>query len=134
MDITSALLCDFAQVRDGLLFVSSGGITRMWRPELPGIMDLWLAVVVEVDLVEGRVPHEILVRIIDEDGGEAATLQGSFQLNTDVDLNVGERLLMPMPFDLRGVALPRYGAYDVTIYLDNQLRRTLNFWCYPPPT
>jgi hypothetical protein len=134
LEISSALLCDFAQVRDGLLFVSSGGITRMWRPELPAGMDVWLAIVVEVDAVEGRVPHEILVRIVDEDGGEAASIQGGFQLNAEVDLHVGERLLMPMPFDLRGIALQRYGAYDVSIYIDNQVRRTLNFWCYPPPT
>lgn len=134
MEISSALLCDFAQVREGLLFVSSAGITRMWRPELPAPLGVFLAAVVEVDPIEGRVQHTILVRVVDEDGGEAAALSGDFQVGADVDLNVGEHLLIPIPFDLRSVALPRYGAYDVSIYIDNQLRRSLNFWCYPPPT
>jgi glutamate-5-semialdehyde dehydrogenase len=35
MDVTTAMLADFAQVREGLLFVSSGGITRCYREQLP---------------------------------------------------------------------------------------------------
>lgn len=134
MEISSALLCDFAQVREGLLFISSGGVTRLWRPELPAPLGVMLAAVVEIDVVEARVSHEIQVRIVDEDGGEAASIHGGLEVGENVELNVGERLVMPIPFDVRNVALPRYGAYDVSIYVDDQHQRTLNFWCFPPPT
>ena len=34
-DLTSALLCDFAQVREGVLFVSSGGVSRLTTTSSP---------------------------------------------------------------------------------------------------
>ena len=33
--LTTLLLCDFAQVRDGLLFVSSGGVSRVVQSKYP---------------------------------------------------------------------------------------------------
>ena len=35
MELTTALLCDHVQVREGLLFIVAGGITRLRRPSYP---------------------------------------------------------------------------------------------------
>ena len=45
MDIRVATLCDFAQVREGLLFVSSAGITRVYRESFPAPIGVMLALV-----------------------------------------------------------------------------------------
>ena len=41
MRLETALLSDHASVRDGLLFVVAGGITRVWRSQLPAPLNLW---------------------------------------------------------------------------------------------
>jgi len=40
MKLEAALLCDFAEVREGLLFVVAGGITRVARASLPDRLGL----------------------------------------------------------------------------------------------
>ena len=46
--LTTLLLCDFAQVREGLLFVSSGGISRVVQGTYPANPRLHLAMVVHL--------------------------------------------------------------------------------------
>ena len=41
MTISTAILCDFAEVRDNLLFVVAGGVTRLFRAEWPGPMNVY---------------------------------------------------------------------------------------------
>ena len=48
MEIRVATICDFAQVRDGLLSVISAGITRVWRSQYPAPLGVMLALVFEV--------------------------------------------------------------------------------------
>ena len=38
MELTTALLCDHVQVREGLLFIVAGGITRLRRPSYPAAL------------------------------------------------------------------------------------------------
>ncbi len=46
--LTTLLLCDFAQVREGLLFVSSGGVSRVVQSNYPANPRLHLAMVVHL--------------------------------------------------------------------------------------
>lgn len=128
MELTTALLCDFAQIRERLLFISSGGITRVFRTEFPANLGIYLALVVELDGVEMERPHELQVRIVDQDGHEITPpARGAFQVQS-ADRELTERVQVPIILDFRGVNVPRPGAYDVNIYLDNDRRRTLTFW------
>jgi hypothetical protein len=133
MDVTTALLCDFAQVRDGLLFVSSGGITRLWRNDLPAPMGVCLAIVIELDQVESQRPHELHVVVMGEDGGKAAEIKGGFTAGGH-DLDVTERIHLPLTFDLRAIGLERYGRYDLKIYVDGNHHRDLGLKVGPRPT
>ena len=76
MDVTTAMLADFAQVREGLLFVSSGGITRCYREQLPAPLGVHLAIVLELDRLEAERPHEVRVVVVDEDGRRARRDRG----------------------------------------------------------
>lgn len=128
MELTTALLCDFAQVRERLLFISSAGITRVFRTAFPADLGICLALVVELDGVEMERPHVLQVRIVDQDGHEIPSpARGAFKVQS-ADRELTERVQVPIVVDFRRVEIPRPGAYDVNIYLDNDRRRTLTFW------
>ncbi len=57
-------LCDHVQVRDGLLFIVAGGITRLRRPSYPATLGAGLAVVIEFEQVEAENPPQFAFVII----------------------------------------------------------------------
>lgn len=125
MDVTTALLCDFAQVREGMLFICSGGVSRLRRFVVPAPMGVALALVIEMDQIEAERPHELQVYVTGEDGVRHAELDAGIQLDAQ-GLAVGEKASVPVTLDLRLVSLPSTGPYDVGIYVDGQHRRTLS--------
>jgi hypothetical protein len=131
--VGTALLCDFATVRDNLLYVVGGGVTRLWRDEYPAPMGVSLALVFEVHQMEVAHPHEIDVRVVGEDGAEIARVQGGFQTDLPPEVHVGEELLVPVALDLRNAGLPARGAYSIEISVDATHQRTLQFWAQPRP-
>lgn len=133
MEVTTALLCDFAQVREGLLFVSSGGITRCWRDEFPAALGVQLALIIEVDEIESKRPHELQVVVVGEDGKQYGELKGGFQIERGPEARPHEKTAVPMTIDLRPVGVDKYGPYDISIYVDGQHRRTLTAWVAARP-
>jgi hypothetical protein len=130
MELTTAVLCDFAQVREGLLFISSGGITRLFRDEMPAGMGVRLALVIELDTVEAESLHEIKVVILDSEDGVVAEVTGAFSAANPL-LETGERLQLPIAMDLSPVGIEKHGRYDLRVYLDSNLARTLRFYAVP---
>lgn len=126
MEVTTALLCDFAQVRDNVLFVVAGGVTRMWRQQLPAPMAVCLALVIEQDQFEMRRQHELQVIVVDQDGDQLADVTGGFQVGGG-ELEAGDNVSVPVALDLRSVGLRAYGPHEVRVYVDGQHRRTLQF-------
>lgn len=124
MEVTTALLCDFAQVRDRLLFVSSGGVTRLWRSDVPTALGLYLAVTIELDRIEAEQQHDIDLVIVDQDGHESIRVNGNFAIGT-VDIEPGELISLPVVFDLTKAPIRSFGPQDVRMYLDGQHRRTV---------
>ncbi len=127
------MLADFAQVREGLLFVVGGGITRLYAPELPAPMNVCLVLAIELHRMEREQPHELNVQIMDEDGGQVAEIKGGFQMqNTQAAHH--ETVNIPMVFDLRMVGLARYGFHVVEVSIDGHHERTLQFLLGTPPS
>ena len=117
MKIRIATLCDFAQVREGLLFISSAGITRMNRAQFPSPLGIMLVVVFEVspDAVRSF-PHEMRFRLENEDGKRLMEGGGAFQLDSvPGDLDSGEPVLLNFVADIRNIPLPEPGRYQVVI-------------------
>lgn len=134
MRVNSAILCDFAEVREGLLFVVAGGVTRLFRPAWPGPMNVCLALVVELDRLEWDRPHELDVHVIDEDGGQIARIQGAFQQSPGPDVDFHEITFFPFVFDLRPVTVQHAGWHSIEISIDSQSQQTLRFRAGSPPT
>ncbi|MCC6338569.1 MAG: hypothetical protein KJ056_02000 [Acidimicrobiia bacterium] len=124
MEITAALLCDFAQVREGLLFVSSGGITRVMRPEYPAPLGVVLALVVDLDPEEHGEQHRVRVRVID--AHDTVLWDGTAELGVgQVQAETGEHISLPLVVDLRPVALPADGVYRLEVDANGVLRQIL---------
>lgn len=129
MQVAAALLCDAASVREGLLFVMGGGITRIWREDFPAPMGVELAVMIEMRQTELARPHEIEVLVQGEDGQRVAEARGGLQAGGEVDF--GETLLVPIVIPLRNVGLPQRGRFSLEIAIDGGHHRTLMFQARP---
>jgi hypothetical protein len=133
MDVTTAMLADFAQVREGLLFVASGGVTRCYRDQLPAPLNVYLATVLELDRIEAERMHELHVVVVDEDGQQLAEIAGEIQLGS-TQMMINENLNVPIVFDLRNVPVERYGSIEIRLYIAREHRRTLPIWVLQSPT
>lgn len=127
MQVTAAFLCDAASVREGLLHVLGGGITRLWRQEFPGPLGVSVALLLELHRQELDRPHELNIIVMGEDGQQVAEVKGGFQAPASPNLEVHERQLIPMTLDLRAAEVPAAGAYTVDISIDGEHRRSLRF-------
>ena len=115
MIVRVAALCDFAQVRERMLTMASAGVTRAYREQYPAPMGVMLALMMEISTVDAAVPHEILARVEDSDGGKIAEAGAAFQVGKIGDLDPGEMLVIPAVLDLRDVELPKPGRYQVVV-------------------
>lgn len=127
MQLSSAFLCDFASVRDGLLSIIGGGITRLWRSGYPAPLHLCVALVVQLEPDELGRPHEFAVTLIDADGNSVVEALGGLNIVT-ADREDGENVSAPLALDLRNVLLPKDGSYWAEVSLDGKRVRSLPFW------
>jgi hypothetical protein len=127
MEVTTALLCDSAQIREGLLFVLAGGITRIRRTSFPANLAAAVAVVLALDSFEAERAHEFELVVVGEDGEELARVAAQIQVG-DAQVHFGEHIQVPLAVDLHGAVLPSAGAYELRLYVDSNHRRTLQFW------
>ena len=119
MNITVAMLCDFAQVRGGLLYVASGGISELRRPKFPAPTGVMLALAVEVSELETESPIPVRVRVEDEDGAGVTELNGQLQVGLG-GMDPGETRQIPVALDLRMLPLPGPGRYMIRVMLPGQ--------------
>ncbi|MYG94931.1 MAG: hypothetical protein F4138_08165 [Acidimicrobiia bacterium] len=109
-------LCDFANVREGMLSLLSAGVTRLWRMQFPAEMHTVLALVIELDSSEATIPKEMRVRIEDGDGQLLMEQSAVFQIGeVPANNDPGEPLILPMIMNLRDFKIPRPGRYQIVI-------------------
>jgi hypothetical protein len=126
--IDSALLCDAATVREGLLHVLGGGVTRAGRPSYPAPLALTLALRILIHPTEADRPHSLDVRLQGEDGQEAARIEIEFGLQTTAHLEAGEQASLPLPIPLpEQVQLPAPGRYSFELLIDGIHQATVPF-------
>jgi hypothetical protein len=127
VDITAALLCDAATVREGLLHVLGGGITRLLRAQYPAPLGLTLALVLELTPGESGRLHDLEIAVIDSDGHRMAGFTAGFQSNPKAELVPGEPIAVALTFNLNNVVLPQSGGYSAEILIDGRSDRSLSF-------
>lgn len=124
----NAFLCDAATVRENLLHILGGGITRIWRDVYPSPLGMDLAVQLLLHPSEATERHRIRVLLQDDDGQLLAQLDGEFSVGTEgADTRPGELIAVPLVLNLTGFPIPRTGTYSLELLLDNQHARSLAF-------
>ncbi|MDQ1679667.1 MAG: hypothetical protein QOI42_526 [Frankiaceae bacterium] len=126
MRISTALLCDAATVREGLLHVLGGGVTRLGRGEFPAAMDVDLALMVQQHPTEFNGAHALRVILQDTDGRELAEAEmawGPLQVLDAMHTDAWQPVVVP----LRSVLLPGPGDYSVEVLIDGIHQVSIDF-------
>lgn len=137
MRVDCALLCDAATVREGLLHVLGGGITRVNRPAYPAPLDTMLAVRVMARPTELGKPHTLELLLNDDDGKMLAKVDLRFGVMDPSLIPPGEEASIPMPLRFPGVMLPKAGTYVYELRIDGNHQVSVPFQAVTvalPPT
>jgi hypothetical protein len=128
------LLCDFAQVREGLLFVSSGGVSRVVQTTYPANPRLHLAMVVHLPASALGTSHQVHVRLKYPDTAEViANAEVAIQLNAVAGTYPGEGINVPQVIDLVPIQFVRPGQVVVQVSIGEEPVGDLSFWLLPAP-
>ncbi len=130
MQLLSVLLCDFAQVRDGLLMVSSGAVTRLFRAGLPATLSLMVAVVIEVPRDQTNTVHTLTSEVFNRSGEVLAVGRATFEVG-DEDLFPHEIQQVSVVLSLKEVTATSWGTHQIRVDLDGQSVRVLTFYVVP---
>lgn len=120
IEIQAVVLSDAVTVRDGLVNILAGGITRLNRKELPAPMGLSLAILLEVLDESFDVPHELRIEVVDTEDKSLFQAAGAIFLERPPNLNFNEPTILPIPFDLRTAQIETFGRHELSVKLDNQ--------------
>ena len=127
--LDALILCDFAQVREGLLFVQSGGLTRLIASKLPAAFGCHVAAMVYMPPNEAVDAHHMVMKIKSPDTVELiATINVELHELTRPDgLVLGEGRQVPVVVPLGAVRFPTPGRYDLQGDIDDQIAGDLAF-------
>ena len=132
--LTTLLLSDYAQVRDRLLFVSSGGISRVVQSSFPAHPRIHLALVVHLPVNTLGTSHRVLIKLKYPDH---AAVIGQIEIKINLDqvlgANPGEGINVPQAIDLAPVVFPHPGQVDVQVAIDDEPAGDLTFWILQKP-
>ena len=127
--ITTLLLSDFAQVRERLLFVSSGGISRVVQSSYPAQPRIYLAMMVHLPADSLGATHQVQIKLkYPDQAATIAQIDIAINLDTVPGANPGEGINVPQVIDLSPIAFPHAGQVDVQVSIDDEPAGDLTFW------
>ena len=128
LDLTTLTLCDFANVREGMLNIVSSGVTRIaLHSGFPSEVDSYIAMSVYVQPHRVGTAHHgrVIIRFPDT-AEEIARID--FEFNVDAERHPGEGLFFPFALPLRGIGFPHAGQVDISVSLNDQPAGLVSFW------
>lgn len=134
------LLCDFAEVSGGKLFITGAGISLVASssPQPPYQVNVCLAILVSIPWNETDSEHTLTIELVSEAGGSQERIMLSDQLpdgadRADLGMIVavftaarmpimvdGDESTMPMSIPLFGLPLPQHGPYFFSVRIDGR--------------
>ncbi len=134
------MLCDFAEVSGGKLFISGAGINLIASPVSDGPpypVNVALALLVRIPWTATNQQHKLKVDLLsDSPGGgptrvpinagsapegneeDQGTILALFTAGRSPNMQAGEESLMPVALPMPGVPLPVMGSYYFSIFID----------------
>lgn len=134
------LLCDFAEVSGGKLFVSGAGIGVLASatPTPPLRTSVSLAILVMLGVEDTDAPHKMTIELVYNSGGSESRVILNDELPPDADpadrgmilaqfmvprnpqMEAEDELTLPMAIPLFGLPLPQVGLYYFSIRVDGR--------------
>lgn len=147
------LLCDYAEVSGGKLFITGTGISLIASSatQAPYPVNLCLALLVQIPWNETDAEHLLTIELVSEAGGGQRRLMLSDQLPEQADpadrgmialvftavrlptMIDGDESVMPMAIPLFGLPLPEYGPYFFSVRIDGREMDRASFRLVPLP-
>jgi hypothetical protein len=127
--LDALILCDFAQVREGLLFVQSGGLTRLAAQSFPAAFGCHVAAMVYMPPNEAVEAHHMVMKVKSADTATlAATIDVQMhEVPRPSGLLPGEGRQVPVVIPMQKVVFQAAGRYDLQVELDDELAGDLSF-------
>ncbi len=127
--LDALILCDFAQIREGLLFVQSGGLTRLASPSFPASFGCHVAAMVHLAPDEAVEAHTMVMKVKAADTATlVATVNVALHENPrPMGLAPGEGRQVPIVVPVHQIKFPAPGQYDLQVDIDDELAGDLNF-------
>jgi hypothetical protein len=127
--LDALILCDFAQIREGLLFVQSGGLTRLVANSLPASFGCHVAAMVYMPPHEAVEAHHMVMKVKSADTATlVATIQVALhEVPRPAGLMPGEGRHVPVVVPLSKVVFARAGRYDLQVDIDDEIAADLTF-------
>ena len=112
VEVDCALICDYATVREGLLHILGGGVSRLMGPVSPAPFAAGLALRILLHPTELDAEHTVKIQLVDSDRATVAELTSTFSVPQEqrASLEPGGELAVNMPLNLPMVAIPKQGA------------------------
>ena len=116
VDLVSAIVCDYAAVRDNLLTIVGGGISQLHRPVFPARLEAMVAMQLSSKGDAVSEAHRISVQLSSvEDAEPLAAVEGTFNIG---GTSLHTAAIGSLVADLRAALVPAAGEYLITIELD----------------
>jgi len=130
VEVTCALLCDAATVREGLLHILGGCVNRLVRQQFPAPMGTSLGLALAVHRTEAQTDHQVQIVVQMEDGQRIAEVGAGFQVGEPAEgqLRPGEQINVPLAVPLGPVGLPAAGGYSIEVLIDGVHKVSVPFW------
>ena len=145
------LLCDFAEVSGGKLFITGAGISLVASssPQPPYQVNVCLAILVSIPWNETDTEHHLTIELVSEAGGAQERIILSDQLPDGADpadrgmivavftaarmpiMVDGDESTMPMSIPLFGLPLPQHGPYFFSVRIDGREMDRASFRLVP---
>src|ERR1700741_786982 len=109
MKLDWAMLANYAEVREGLVFVAGGGIDTVQTPPLPATLNATILVRLLLHRTEANKQHAIDMEITDEDGNTVAKVQAAVMVPLHPDVPVGWDIPSMVAVNIHGLQLPKEG-------------------------
>jgi hypothetical protein len=135
MRVDTALLCDAATVREGLLHILGGGVSQVIRPAFPAELGVTLALRIMVHPTELDHPHDLQIVLQDDDGLQITKVDLHVEVGDRSAVPAGEEgeILLPWSFPGRPL-LPHEGRYSFEVLIDGNHQLSVPLRAALPPT
>lgn len=148
MDV-EVMLCDYAEVSGGKLFISGAGINLLGTPmtSAPHVVNIALAMLVKIPWTATNQAHELTVELISDGGGDTGQervhlsnslppgrdqadmglIVAQFNAGRAPTMQPGEESLLPVAMPMMSLPLPRPGNYFFSVKIDGDEQDRVSF-------